>query len=56
MSKAVLKSTFSQLAALGVQAMVTELDISAATDSSTKRYQAAIWGDYLDVSLHIILF
>lgn len=49
-SKAVLTSTFSTLAALGAEAMITELDISAATDSATLRYQAAIWGDYLDVS------
>lgn len=49
-SKAALTSTFSTLAALGVDALITELDISAATDSSTERYQAAIWGDYLDVS------
>lgn len=35
--------------------MITELDISAATDSATERYQAAIWGDYLDVGLSISL-
>lgn len=35
--------------------MITELDISAATDSATERYQAAIWGDYLDVGLSIPL-
>lgn len=51
-SKAALASTFSTLAALGVEAMVTELDISAATDSATERYQAAIWGDYLDACLY----
>lgn len=53
-SKAALTSTFSTLAALGVEAMITELDISAATDSATERYQAAIWGDYLDVSLALL--
>lgn len=31
--------------------MITEIDISAATDSATERFQAAIWGDYLDVSI-----
>ncbi|KAF8316682.1 glycoside hydrolase [Clavulina sp. PMI_390] len=51
-SKAALTSTFSTLAALGVEAMITELDISAASDSATLRYQAAIWGDYLDACLY----
>ncbi|KAG8842845.1 hypothetical protein FRB96_004707 [Tulasnella sp. 330] len=51
-SKSALQSTFATLAALGVEAMVTELDISAATDSATERYQAAIWGDYLDACLY----
>ncbi|KAF8316680.1 glycoside hydrolase [Clavulina sp. PMI_390] len=51
-AKSTLASTFSTLAALGVEAMITELDISAATDSATLRYQAAIWGDYIDVCLY----
>lgn len=49
-SKAALTSTFASLAELGVEAMITELDIDAgADDTDTLRYQAAIWGDYLDV-------
>ena len=52
-SKAALSSTFSTLAALGVDAMITELDISlSSTTSDELRFQAAIWGDYLDVSCH----
>ncbi|KZV77349.1 glycoside hydrolase family 10 protein [Peniophora sp. CONT] len=51
-SKAALTSTFSTLAALGVEAMVTELDISlSSTTSDELRFQAAIWGDYLDACL-----
>lgn len=55
-SKSALSSTFSQLAALGVEAMITELDIAISTaqsDSADLRYQAAIWGDYIDVRLSI---
>lgn len=54
-SKSALATTFSQLAALGVEAMITEMDIAISddeTDSSDERFQAAIWGDYIDVSLN----
>jgi endo-1,4-beta-xylanase len=51
-SKAALKANFAKLAALGANAMVTELDIKlSSTSSADERYQAAIWGDYLDVSV-----
>ena len=51
-SKAALKSTFSTLAALGVDAMVTELDIKlSSTTQADLRFQAAVWGDMLDVGL-----
>jgi endo-1,4-beta-xylanase len=69
-TKADLTSTFSQLAKLGAQALITEIDVSRAflreralsdthdqvkvsgTDSASERYQAAIWGDYLDACLY----
>lgn len=55
MSKAALTSTFSTLAALGVEAMVTELDISlSSTTTDELRFQAAIWGDYLDVRSQLL--
>jgi hypothetical protein len=51
--KADLESTFAKLAALGANAMITELDIKlSGTDSADERYQAAIWGDYLDACLY----
>ncbi|KAJ6496949.1 glycoside hydrolase superfamily [Mycena vulgaris] len=52
-TKQALATTFSTLAALGVSAMITEMDIELASDSSAYlRYQAAIWGDYLDACLY----
>ncbi|KAF8966736.1 glycoside hydrolase superfamily [Flammula alnicola] len=52
-SKAALSSTFSKLAALGATAMITELDISLpSATSANERFQAAIWGDYLDACLY----
>jgi endo-1,4-beta-xylanase len=49
-SKADLEANFAKLAALGANAMITEIDIKiSGTDSADERYQAAIWGDYLDV-------
>jgi hypothetical protein len=50
-SKAALKANFAKLEALGANAMITELDIKlSSVNSANERYQAAIWGDYLDVS------
>ncbi|KAJ7016259.1 glycoside hydrolase superfamily [Mycena alexandri] len=38
---------------LGVSAMITEMDIEVNADTTPNlRYQAAIWGDYLDVCLY----
>ncbi|KAJ6452474.1 glycoside hydrolase superfamily [Mycena sanguinolenta] len=52
-TKQALATTFSTLAALGVSAMITEMDIEVASDSSAYlRYQAAIWGDYIDACLY----
>jgi endo-1,4-beta-xylanase len=51
-SKSDLKATFARLAGLGAKAYVTEIDIRVNSNSTTDaRYQAAIWGDYLDVRL-----
>jgi endo-1,4-beta-xylanase len=53
-SKAAFKANFAKLAALGAEGMVTEVDIKISGSSSANlRYQAAIWGDYIDVSLSI---
>ncbi|KZS90767.1 glycoside hydrolase [Sistotremastrum niveocremeum HHB9708] len=52
-AKSALEATFAKLAALGATAMVTELDIAvSSTSSANLRYQAAIWGDYLDACLY----
>ncbi|KAJ7617346.1 glycoside hydrolase superfamily, partial [Roridomyces roridus] len=52
-SKSALASTFSTLNALGVNAMITEMDIELNSNSAANlRYQAAIWGDYLDACLY----
>ncbi|KZV77385.1 carbohydrate-binding module family 1 protein [Peniophora sp. CONT] len=52
-SKAALTKTFSTLADLGVEAMLTELDVSlSGTAEENLRFQAAIWGDYLDACLY----
>ncbi|KAJ6506808.1 glycoside hydrolase superfamily [Mycena sanguinolenta] len=52
-TKQALASTFSTLAALGVSTMITEMDIELNGDTSAYlRYQAAIWGDYLDACLY----
>jgi endo-1,4-beta-xylanase len=52
-TKTDLANTFLKLAGLGANAMVTELDIKVSgTDSADERYQAAIWGDYLDACLY----
>lgn len=54
-TKSALAATFSKLATLGASAMITELDIKlSGTTSADERYQAAIWGDYLDVRSHSI--
>jgi GH35 family endo-1,4-beta-xylanase len=46
-----LRATFARLAGLGADALVTEIDIAlVANTTADARYQAAIWGDYLDVS------
>jgi endo-1,4-beta-xylanase len=52
-SKSALSATFAKLAALGATAMITELDIAIqnGVSSASERYQAAIWGDYLDVRI-----
>ena len=48
--KADLTNTFAALADLGVEAMVTEIDITLnSTSDEDLRFQAAIWGDYIDV-------
>ncbi|KAJ7184901.1 glycoside hydrolase superfamily [Mycena filopes] len=52
-AKSALASTFSTLSALGVSAMVTEMDIAVNSNTAANlRYQAAIWGDYLDACLY----
>ncbi|KAJ7926273.1 glycoside hydrolase superfamily [Mycena leptocephala] len=52
-SKADLTNTFAKLAALGATAMVTELDMKISDTSSTsERFQAAVWGDYIDACLY----
>ncbi|KAF7297504.1 Beta-xylanase [Mycena indigotica] len=52
-TKSALATTFSTLAALGVESMITELDISLNSNNQANlRYQAAIWGDYLDACLY----
>jgi endo-1,4-beta-xylanase len=52
-AKSTLSATFAKVAALGATAMITELDIAIQSGVSTasERYQAAIWGDYLDVRI-----
>ncbi|KAJ6468506.1 glycoside hydrolase superfamily [Mycena vitilis] len=52
-AKADLSATFAKLAALGANAMITEMDMKiSGTSSVNERYQAAIWGDYLDACLY----
>ncbi|KAJ7854093.1 glycoside hydrolase superfamily [Mycena olivaceomarginata] len=52
-TKQALATTFSTLAALGVNSMITEMDIAVNADNTANlRYQAAIWGDYLDACLY----
>jgi endo-1,4-beta-xylanase len=49
-AKADLAKTFKKLAGMGVDAYVTEIDIRRESNTTADiRYQAAIWGDYLDV-------
>jgi hypothetical protein len=49
-SKAALTANFKKLAALGASGLITELDVKLSSNSSAnERYQAAIFGDYLDV-------
>jgi endo-1,4-beta-xylanase len=49
-AKSALESNFATLAALGATAAITELDIALpSVTTNNQRYQAAIWGDYLDV-------
>ena len=56
-SKAALTQTFSTLAELGAEAMITELDVSlSGTTEENLRFQAAIWGDYLDVRPSLVCF
>ncbi|VDC00606.1 unnamed protein product [Peniophora sp. CBMAI 1063] len=51
-SKAQLAKTFAGLAELGVEAMITEIDITLNSSAEEDlRFQAAIWGDYIDVCL-----
>jgi endo-1,4-beta-xylanase len=51
-SKAALKANLAKLEALGADGLITELDIKISGSSSQNlRFQAAIWGDYLDVSV-----
>jgi len=51
--KAQLEATFSQLAAMGVDALITEMDMWIPSNTTAAlRYQAAIWGDYLDACLY----
>ncbi|KAJ7195792.1 glycoside hydrolase superfamily [Mycena pura] len=52
-TKQALATTFSTLAAEGVEAMITEMDIELNSNTQANlRYQAAIWGDYLDACLY----
>ncbi|KAJ6554861.1 glycoside hydrolase superfamily, partial [Mycena capillaripes] len=52
-AKSDLVNNFAKLAALGANAMITEMDIKiSGTSSAVERYQAAIWGDYLDACLY----
>jgi endo-1,4-beta-xylanase len=52
-AKSALSATFAELAALGATAMITELDISLPSNTTAyERFQAAIWGDYLDACLY----
>jgi len=52
-TKQALATTFSTLAAEGVEAMITEMDIAVNSNTQANlRYQAAIWGDYLDACLY----
>jgi endo-1,4-beta-xylanase len=54
-SKAALEANFKKLAALGANAMITEIDIKiSGTSSANERYQAAIWGDFLDVRARVL--
>jgi endo-1,4-beta-xylanase len=49
-SKAALEANLQKLAALGANGLITELDVKLSSNSSAnERYQAAIFGDYLDV-------
>jgi hypothetical protein len=51
--KAQLETTFARLNALGVEALITEMDLwIQANDTINQRYQAAIWGDYVDACLY----
>ncbi|KAJ7783946.1 glycoside hydrolase superfamily [Mycena maculata] len=52
-TKEELATTFSTLAALGVNAMITEMDIEIGQNNTAYlRYQASIWGDYVDACLY----
>jgi GH35 family endo-1,4-beta-xylanase len=56
-AKADLKANFKRLENLGVDAYVTEIDISLVQNSTADaRYQAAIWGDFLDVRILLSFF
>jgi endo-1,4-beta-xylanase len=49
-SKAALEANLKKLAGLGANGLITELDVKlSSTSSANERYQAAIFGDYLDV-------
>jgi endo-1,4-beta-xylanase len=49
-TKAELNNTFTRLHALGADAFISEIDVAlVANTTADQRYQAAIWGDYLDV-------
>ncbi|KAJ7696518.1 glycoside hydrolase superfamily [Mycena rosella] len=52
-AKSDLANTFAKLAALGATGMITEMDVKLSdTSSASERYQAAIWGDYIDACLY----
>jgi hypothetical protein len=50
-AKSALEANLKKLAALGANGLITELDVKlpSGTSSAAERYQAAIYGDYLDV-------
>ncbi|KZO91787.1 glycoside hydrolase family 10 protein [Calocera viscosa TUFC12733] len=48
-----LETTFQRLADMGVDALITEMDMWIPSNTTAAlRYQAAIWGDYIDACLY----